>query len=112
MSTKNSLILIVVIAFLALAGMGATKFAPTSAGAPIVRDDLVSDPAQAVAPRGLEMQAQHSEALAQSELARQEQRWEMIAQHSEALSQIVRLGPARAEQLWNLMVEHTEALAR
>ena len=110
MSTKNSLILIVAIAFLALTGLGAAKLARVRA--PIVRDDVVSQSSQAEAFQWLETQAKHSEALAQSGPARQEQRWDRIARHSEALAQTEQSDQIRAEQLWDLIVAHAEALAR
>ena len=103
MSTKNTLTLIVTVAVLALAGMGAAKFA--SARHNVVRDDSVNQARRAEGMRLHALNAQHSEALAVEPL-------HTGAWYGAIPQTSGQFGAAEAEQLRRVDEAHSEALAQ
>ncbi len=118
MYTKSSLILIIAVAFLTLAGMGAAKFvAPQTAG---------YQPGRGGALRLWDQTTRHADALADApqtanyrELGRAEalRLWDQMTRHADALADAPQtanyreLGRAEALRLWDQMTRHADALA-
>jgi hypothetical protein len=98
MSTKSSLILIVAIAFVALAGMGASRFVgPQKANSQADRTDAL-----AMSDR----MAQHADALADASVQFEDGEWYGAIPQSSSKFDLVRAARQR-----NLLTIHSEALA-
>ncbi|MGE5073524.1 MAG: hypothetical protein ACM3MF_08860 [Anaerolineae bacterium] len=131
MSTKNSLLVIVAVAFLALVGMGAAKFVSPDAMRSFVKDDTEN---RILNPKALEVRermAEHADALdgVPAQLSRTQAfaLRDAMAQHADALAgDVITHGAwygaipqtsaifnaAEALRLRNVVVEHSEALSR
>jgi hypothetical protein len=95
MSTKSSLILIVAIAFVALAGMGASRF---------VGPQKANNQAEAILLR--DQMAQHADALADAPVQSNYGEWYGAIPQSSSKFDLV-----RAARLRNVLTSHSEALA-